>query len=136
MRAMTVLYDGDCPFCVRCQAWLARSPQRVPLLAIDCRSDLARNRYARIPGLGRELVVVDDEGRFWVGPAAFVMCLWALEGWSWLVWWMLSGPLLPLTIALFAAITVNRATLASLVGMPSCEEGHCGIAHAHAGPYR
>jgi hypothetical protein len=27
--------------------------------------------------LGKELVVVDEVGNAWVGPAAFVTCLWA-----------------------------------------------------------
>lgn len=136
MRAITILYDGACPFCVRCAEWLARSPQRIALSTVDCHSEVARRRYGRIPGLGRELVAVDDAGRFWVGPAAFVMCLWALEGWSALVTWMLWGPLQPLTIALFAAVTAGRGTLARWTGTPSCEDGHCGIAHAQGGPYR
>jgi hypothetical protein len=35
-------------------------------------------RYASVrPWLGKELVVVDDDGSSWVGPAAFLTCLWA-----------------------------------------------------------
>lgn len=135
MRAMTVLYDGGCPFCVRCALWLARSRQRIPLMPVDCTTPAARARYQRIRGLGRELVVVDDAGRYWVGPAAFLMCLWALEAWHALAALLLLAPLRPLAIAVFSAITANRTWIATVVGMPRCE-GHCDLAHAHAGPYR
>lgn len=135
MRALTVLYDGGCPFCVRCALWLARSRQRIPLVPVDCTTEIARARYGRIRGLGRELVVVDDEGRWWVGPAAFLMCLWALEFWNPIASLLLLAPIRPFAIEVFARVTAHRATLASLLGMPPCE-GHCDLAHAHVGPYR
>ena len=57
---LTVLYDEQCAFCRRCRDWLA-----------------ARARFGDAPWIGKELVVVDDDRNAWVGPSAFLMCLWA-----------------------------------------------------------
>lgn len=136
MQTLTVLYDGSCPFCVRCGEWLARSAQRIPLRLVDMRSEGARRAYGRIPGDGRELMVVDDAGRYWLGPAAFLMCLWALEHWATIAWLALLAPFRPFAIAFFALVSANRTTVASVLGVPSCESGHCGVSETHGGPYR
>lgn len=136
MHTLTVLYDGACPMCERCRDFLAAARQRVPLRLVDCHSVEARRRFGRVPGLGRELVVVDDTGHFWIGPAAFVMCLWALERGRALATLLLTAPLLPLAIAVFAWVSNHRGSLGPWLGVPACEGGHCGVAHDHSGPYR
>jgi len=136
MQSLTVLYDGACPFCVRCRDWLARSRQRIPLRLIDLHSMDARRVYGRVPGDGRELVVVDDAGRYWIGPAAFVMCLWALERWAGVAWFALLAPIRPIAVAFFVLLRMNRKTAAAMLGLPACTEGHCGVPREQAGPYR
>ena len=136
VRELTVLYDGACPLCVVCRDWLARSAQRIPLRLLDIHGDVVRSTYGRVPGDGVALVVVDDAGRYWLGPAAFLMCLWALERWAAVAWLALCAPLRPLTVASFALVSANRAALGSLLGVPSCESGHCGLPPSHGGPYR
>jgi hypothetical protein len=57
---------------------LLTQPCHVPVALLPAGSPLVQNRYSSIaPWLGKELVVVDDGGNTWVGPAAFVVCLWA-----------------------------------------------------------
>ena len=73
-----MLYDAHCAVCVRCRSFVEGSETLVPVRFVDCRSGEARSRYGEIPFLVHELVVVDDQGRWWAGPAAFVMTLWAL----------------------------------------------------------
>lgn len=136
MRALTVLYDGLCPLCERCRHFLESARQRIPLRVIDCHSAEARQRFGRIPGLGRELVAIDDEGQYWIGPAAFVMCLWALEPFAAIAALMLWSPVRPITIALFGWISENRRTIGAWTGAPPCSGAHCGVADGHAGPYR
>lgn len=77
VERLTVLYDERCGFCRRCRDWLLgqRCLVRVELLPAGSKAVAAR--YPGVPWLGRELVVVDDLGRVWVGPAAFLACLWA-----------------------------------------------------------
>ncbi|MEX0754872.1 MAG: DCC1-like thiol-disulfide oxidoreductase family protein [Actinomycetota bacterium] len=74
---LTVVYDERCGFCVRCRDWLAGQRCLVPVELLPAGSGTARRRFGALPWLGDELVVVDERGRVWVGPGAFLMCLWA-----------------------------------------------------------
>lgn len=134
MRSLLVLYDSECPFCERCRAWLEARPALVRLHFLCCRSEQAASRFGRVEGLGEELVVVADDGRYWVGAAAFAMCFWALEDWrdaaelisgAW-IWW--------LTRRAFALVTAHRDLVGGLFGA-RCHDGRCE-AHAAVGPYR
>lgn len=80
-RKLTVLFDETCAVCRRCQHWLARQPSYVELELVAAGSAEAHARFGRVPGLGSELVVVSETGQAWVGPPAFLMCLWALRDW-------------------------------------------------------
>lgn len=76
---LIVIYDERCEFCRRCRAWLEGQPQLVPLdFAAAGEPAVAAWANGRIP-VGDELVVVADDGATWVGPAAFIVCLWALR---------------------------------------------------------
>jgi predicted DCC family thiol-disulfide oxidoreductase YuxK len=107
-QSLTVLYDERCRLCRRCRDWLLTQPcfLRVELLAAG--SPGARARYGAVPWLGSELVAVDDRGRVWVGPAAFLTCLWAtvrFRAWS----YRLAGPsLAPLASHFFRLISKRR----------------------------
>jgi predicted DCC family thiol-disulfide oxidoreductase YuxK len=74
---LTVLYDEGCAFCLRCRDWLLVQPCFVEVELVPAGSATARERFGAVPWLGNELVVVDDNGQAWVGPAAFLVCLWA-----------------------------------------------------------
>ena len=74
---LTILYDERCAFCLRCRDWLASQPCLVEVDLLPAGSPEARARYGTVPGIGRELVVGDEHGRIWVGPPAFIVCLWA-----------------------------------------------------------
>lgn len=79
MQSLTIYYDDQCAMCVRCRAWMEDQPALVSLRFVSCHSsDAARLRAGGIEQVGRELVVVDDEGHVWIGPSAFIVCLWAL----------------------------------------------------------
>ncbi|WP_420882464.1 thiol-disulfide oxidoreductase DCC family protein [Streptomyces barkulensis] len=80
VHRLTVLYDAGCPLCRHICDWLARQRKLVPLDLVPAGSDEARRR---LPGLdhGRtleEITVVGDGGQVYRGPAAWVVCLWAL----------------------------------------------------------
>jgi predicted DCC family thiol-disulfide oxidoreductase YuxK len=86
--SLTILYDERCRFCLRCRDWLATQPCLVEVELLGAGSTVARERYGAVPWLGSELVVVDERGQVWVGPAAFLMCLWATaryRSWSYLL---------------------------------------------------
>lgn len=91
---LLVLYDAECPLCARCHHWLATQPTWVDLRFAPAGAPEWRRRLGgHLPWLGAELVVVSDRGEAWVGPAAFLMCLWATRDYrEWA--YRLSGPLL------------------------------------------
>ena len=134
MNSLTVLYDADCPVCVRCRAWMEQQPAYVPLEFLPCRSREAQRRYGDVPWLGAELVVVSDRGEVWAGPAAFLVALWALEGyreWS----YRLSGPSFSsMAERFFVALSHRRKWLAGWLAHPRCTSDRCHV--AHAAPYR
>lgn len=130
MQRLTVLYDGTCALCVRCRDFLRGARSFVPLELVACQSFIARERYGDVPWLGEELVVASDEGDVWIGPAAFLMCLWALvdyREWS----YRLSGPeLAPLAERFFVALSSQRSRIAGFLSKPRCDEdGVCRIPH-------
>ncbi len=134
MRGMLVLYDSACPFCVRCREWLEARAQIVPLAFLCCRSLDARRRYGAIEGLGRDLVVVDDDGRAWSGAAAFVMCLWALESFRWIASLCASELGWPVARGAFDWVSRERGWLSGMIGTP-CTGEHCGLPTLGS-PYR
>ena len=128
---LTILYDAHCPICVRCREWMEDQPAFVPLRFLACGSREAKQRFGAVPWLEAELVVVSDQGDVWAGPAAFLMCLWALREWR--EWsYRLSGPTLaPLAERFFHALSTRRQRLSAWLGWQVCESDTCA---AH--PYR
>jgi predicted DCC family thiol-disulfide oxidoreductase YuxK len=136
MKKITVLYDASCRVCVRCRAWMEHRRSYVEIEFLPCCSAAARARYGKVPWLGEELVVVGDGGEVWAGPAAFLVCLWALEDfreWS----YRLSGPeLAPLAEKFFAVVSSQRRWVTSLLEHSNCKDGRCKLGHRPEAIYR
>lgn len=107
-QRLTILYDERCAFCRRCRDWLLTQPCLLPVELLPARSDVARARYGAVPWLGNELVAVDERRNAWVGPAAFLMCLWVTaryRGWA----HRLAGPTLaPMAERFFMFVSKRR----------------------------
>lgn len=78
---LTVLYDASCPLCRSARRWLGRQPARVTLDFEEAGSETARRLF---PGLDhdatlRDITVVADTAAVYVGDAAWLICLWALD---------------------------------------------------------
>jgi predicted DCC family thiol-disulfide oxidoreductase YuxK len=119
---LTVLYDEKCGLCRRSRDWLLTQPCLVPVELLPSGSAEARERYGSLPWLGQELVAVDDRGRAWVGPAAFLTCLWATaryRPWA----YRLAGPkLAPLAGRFFKLVSKRRDRWSAWLGRddPDC----------------
>ena len=88
VRKLTVLFDENCRFCLRCRDWLVTQPCLVEVELMPSGSVEAHERFGSVPWLGKELVAADDRGEAWIGPAAFLVCLWATaryRPWSYLL---------------------------------------------------
>ena len=125
-RALTVLFDPGCSLCQRCRAWMLAQASYVPLTFLACTSEEARRRFGGIPWLADELIVVGDGGEVWVGPAAFLVCLWALIDWrDWS--FRLAGPTFaPLAERFFLFLSSKRRAVAALFDH-DCRDGSCRI---------
>lgn len=125
-KALSVIFDPACSLCRRCRDWMLTQSAYLPISFVACTSAQARTQFGDIPWLGDELIVVSDKSEIWVGPAAFLTCLWALEDWR--EWsFRLSGPAFaPLAERFFHAVSARRKSLASFV-THSCTDGSCGV---------
>ena len=84
---LTILYDEKCTFCLRCRDWLATQPCLIEVELLASGSATARERYGNVPWLGKELVVVGEQGQVWVGPDAYLVAMWAtarFRSWAYL----------------------------------------------------
>jgi predicted DCC family thiol-disulfide oxidoreductase YuxK len=133
-RSLTILFDPGCVLCQKCCNWMLGQPSYVELRFVPCDGSEARARYGDLPWLADELIVVGDGGEVWVGPAAFLTCLWALEAWR--EWsYRLAGPAFaPLVERFFLGLSSRRRPLSALLsaGLGSshsgdCEEGTCSL---------
>lgn len=129
-RRLTVLYDAGCPFCVRCRDWLAAQPLNVEMELVPAGSPAARKRFGSFGADGEELCVVDESGRVWVGPDAFVLCLWATRRHRSTAHALSRAGLRRLGRACFSWLSDHRTTLGKLLEPPadvtSCAVGRCG----------
>ncbi|MEZ0064948.1 putative DCC family thiol-disulfide oxidoreductase YuxK [Streptacidiphilus sp. MAP12-20] len=82
VRWFTVLSDPACPLCRHLRGWLERQRQLVPLEFVDVASAEARARFPQLDHARSqsEITVVSDDGQVYEGSAAWIACLWALEG--------------------------------------------------------
>jgi predicted DCC family thiol-disulfide oxidoreductase YuxK len=128
-EALTVLYDPTCHLCLRCRQWMLGQDSYVKLTFLACTGEEARRWYGDIPWLQDELVVVGDGGEVWVGPAAFLVCLWALVDWR--EWsFRLAGPAFaPLAERFFLFLSSKRRAVAALFDH-DCEGGTCRVGRA------
>jgi len=125
-EALTVLFDPSCGLCQRCRSWMQAQPSYLPLTFLACTGDEARRRFGDIPWLTDELVVVGDGGEVWAGPAAFLVCLWALVDWR--EWsFRLAGPAFaPLAERFFLFLSSRRRSFAALFDH-RCDRESCRI---------
>ena len=105
MKKLVVFYDARCGLCCAVRDWLARQPQLVPL---ECRP--------KQDGVD-DLVVVADSGEMWSGDTAWLMVLWALDGYRDWSYRLASPLLLPTARATFATLSKYRGTLSCSLGL-------------------
>jgi predicted DCC family thiol-disulfide oxidoreductase YuxK len=80
---ITVLYDETCNVCRRARRWLEVQPQLVPLVFVAAASAEAKRKFPDLdhPTTLRKITVVADDGRVFEEERAWLVCLWALQGW-------------------------------------------------------
>ncbi|WP_455352547.1 thiol-disulfide oxidoreductase DCC family protein [Streptomyces sp. SYSU K217416] len=129
VRALTVLYDSQCSLCVHLRNWLLRQRQLVPLDMVPAGSAEARRRY---PGLDhartlREITVIGDRGQIYAGPAAWIVCLWALAEHRPKAHWLATPAGLPFVRGTMLAAAKYRAATASGAAAGTPCDDRCAV---------
>src|SRR5215468_5674662 len=114
MERLYVLYDARCGLCTWAKGWLLRQSLLIDLRFIPAGSALAGRLFPGLDGPGEppeELVVVSDQGAVYRNGSAWIMCLFALEGYrEWAN--RLAHPLLrPLARQAFALVSRGRSRI-------------------------
>lgn len=128
--ALTLYYDGNCPFCMaemrRLSAWNTASN-----LAFV---DIARPGFdpgelgVDLAALNRALHSRTGEGRLLVGLDS-MLAAYTLVGRGWMVWPLRLRPLRPLLAMLYRAFARHRYAMSRWLGYrkPACDGDVCGI---------
>lgn len=126
VRRLTVVYDDDCELCCRCRNWLSVQPTHVPLEFLAADDPAARERYGDLPSYRTELMVVADDGTAWVGPAAFVVCMWATVAWRETSQRLASPAGAPAVESFFRGVSSNNGLLSGMLRDHRCDARRCG----------
>lgn len=121
--ALTVIYDDRCQLCQRCRAWLAGSAQLVPIGFVAASDRSGVHRLGLDPAVlpvGDDLIVVghttpDEPEPVWVGPDAFITCLWALTEHRSLAARLQKPTMRPLAKRAFHALSLSRGSISSVL---------------------
>ena len=117
MNSLTIFYDPNCGLCSSFREWLEVQALWLPVEFVGYQSPLAEKVFPRIGALkaGSECVVLADDGKWWQGADAWIVCLWATREfrmWS----HRLAGPMLkPMLGSVVNLISNNRLTLSRLM---------------------
>jgi len=82
-------------------------------------------RYGHLPWYRIELMVVTDTGVAWVGPEAFVMCLWATRKWRSTSYRISGRAFRPLAEKFFHTLSANRSVVSGMLTPHRCESDTC-----------
>ncbi|MEZ5168452.1 MAG: DCC1-like thiol-disulfide oxidoreductase family protein [Acidimicrobiales bacterium] len=125
MDSLTVVYDEHCELCRRCRQWLSMQELLVPLYFLAAGSPAARERYGDLEWHGAELMVVADDGQAWVGPPAFLMCLWATRRYRRTAHRFRAPLLAPMIESFFHGLSSNRSLVSGMLRSHRCDGDHC-----------
>lgn len=113
MRKLYVLYDGECALCRRLGNWLYQQPRWVEVDLLPANSEVANRLFPSLSSTGRpeQLVVVTDEGHYYKGNHAWIMCLYALSEYRDWAYKLAHPALLPLARQAFEVLSHNRGLI-------------------------
>lgn len=119
MLFLYVFYDASCGLCTRLRSWCERQPAYVELRFVPAgTSEAARLLPAELVKASREdLTVLSSEGGVYQGEAAWLICLWALEGYRKLSIRLSDPRLAPKIREAFQVISNNRHALSRWLGL-------------------
>lgn len=123
MKGLAVIYDDSCGFCVRCRWWLARQPAFVEFVFVPRSSPSLERMFPGLTlGPKAELLAISDEGLVYRDDAAFIMCLYGLQGCREWALRLANPALMPLAAQFFRAVSKRRSWLSRVFGASADRE--------------
>lgn len=131
MAALTLFFDGHCPFCASEMARLQQWDRYGALAFVDIASPHFEPASLGVTAadLDREIHSQDGNGKLLIGIDS-LLAAYTLVGKRWLVWPLALRPLRPAFAALYRSFARNRYRISAWLGYrqaPSCADGVCGI---------
>lgn len=121
MNTLTIFYDPHCGMCTTFRLWLDRQKKSVRVEFIGYATEQAEQRMPGIRQLhaDQDIVVLADDGRWWQGSAAWIVCLWTTfeyRAWS----FRLATPQWqPMVKRVVHALSTRRHKISQLMGLKS-----------------
>ena len=97
----------------------------LPVEFLAAGSPAARERYEDLDWYKVELMVVAEDGRAWVGPAAFLMCMWATKRYRRMSHRFRSPALAPVVETFFHGLSSNRSLVSGMLREHRCDGVDC-----------
>jgi len=118
-----VLYDHGCGLCSHLVQWMSRQHSTWELQFVAAGSPESRQLFPdlTLPSRPEELIVVGEDGAVYRGDAAYIMCLYALDGYRPLAIRMSQPTWRPLARRIFTMISTNRLQISDFLGLRSEE---------------
>jgi len=113
VTSITIVYDANCGLCTRAADWIGQQAPLVGLQFVAAGSSEAQRRFPLLPA--GELAVVADTGEVWLGNHAWIVCLWALQGYRDLAVRLTSPLLVLMAREAFAVVSRNRYALSGML---------------------
>lgn len=117
MTTLTIFHDPECGLCRNFKRWLEAQSSYLSLRFLPYNSEQTKACFPLIEDLnaGEDLVVLADDGRWWQGPSAWLICLWALRRYREWSYRLAQPTLLPLVERLCHLLSANRLYLSHLL---------------------
>ena len=124
MQRLYVLFDERCGLCRRAGEWASSQPAYFPLIFIPAGSEQARRLFPSLAQAAEpeELIAVGDSGEVYRGDSAWIMCLFALEGYREWANRLASPALRPLARQAFALVSKQRRSITRWLGLADDHE--------------
>jgi len=124
MTKMFILYDAQCPFCLRCRQWLGAQKTYPEMEFVPFQSPELIARFEGIESFRENhgLLVVGDDGAVYQGPNAFVILLHSLKNYRECAIRMAEGDLMPLAARYFDLLTSGRKGISEWLSRLDNEE--------------
>lgn len=134
MAALTLYFDGNCPFCATEMARLRQWDRHGALAFVDIAapSFAPANLGVSAADLDREIHSVNGNGMLLIGIDS-VLAAYTLVGKAWLVWPLRIRLLRPPLAVLYRCFARNRYRMSRWLGyraVPDCRDGFCQVDHS------